>query len=91
MTSKLCSMTTTVLPASTSFCSTSTRLVYVCDVQAGGRLVQDIDGLAGRALGQLGGELDALRLAAGQRGGRLPELDVPQPDLAHGSRAAGRS
>ena len=60
------------------------QAVHVRNVQAGGRLIEDIDGLAGRALGQLGRELGALRLAAGERRGRLPELDVAQADLAHG-------
>ncbi len=36
---------------------------------------------AGGHLLQLGGELDALRLAAGQRGGGLAEPDVVEPDV----------
>ena len=60
------------------------QTVHVRNVQAGGRLVQDIDGLAGRALGQLGRKLGALRLAAGERRGRLSELDIAEADLSHG-------
>ena len=33
------------------------------------------------ALGELGGELDALRLAARERRGRLAEVDVAEPDV----------
>src|SRR5439155_8341370 len=52
---------------------------HVFEVQAGSRLVQDVEGSARVALGQLGGELDPLRLAAGQGGRRLAEVDVAQP------------
>src|SRR5690606_16768407 len=48
----------------------------VLEVQAGGRLVEDVDGAPGLAPLQLGGELDALGLAAGQGGGGLAEPDV---------------
>ena len=47
----------------------------------GGRLVEDVDRPAGGALLQLGGQLDALRLAAGQRRRRLPEPHVAQADV----------
>ena len=60
------------------------ELVHVGGVQAGGGLVQDIDGLAGGALGQLGGQLDPLGLAAGQGGGGLAQLDVAQAHLVEG-------
>src|SRR5207248_10304700 len=52
---------------------------HVFEVQARGRLVQDVEGTARVALGQLGGELDTLRLAAGQGGRRLAEVDIAQP------------
>ena len=58
--------------------------VDVIAVQAGGGLIQDIDGLAGGALGQLGGQLDPLGLAAGQLGGGLPQLDIAQPHIHQG-------
>jgi hypothetical protein len=54
---------------------------HVLEVQAGGRLVQQVEGAAGVALGQLAGELDPLGLAAGQGGGRLAERDVAEADL----------
>ena len=47
-------------------------------MQAGGRLVQDVEGLAGLALLQLAGELHALGLAAGERGRRLAQADVAE-------------
>src|SRR5690606_1473038 len=60
----------------------------VLEVQAGGRLVQDVDGAAGGAALQLGGELDALRLAAGERGRGLAEPDVAQPDVVERGQVA---
>ncbi len=50
------------------------QAVHIRNVQAGGGLVEDIDRLAGAAAGQLGGQLDTLRLAAGQGGGALAQL-----------------
>jgi hypothetical protein len=47
--------------------------VDVGKVQAGGGLVQDVERAAGVALGQLQRQLDALRLAARQRGGALAQ------------------
>jgi hypothetical protein len=49
------------------------QLGDVVEVQAGGRLVEDVEGAAGGALRQFLGELDALRLAAGQRGRLLAD------------------
>ena len=57
------------------------QLVDVGEVQAGGGLVEDVERLAGGDLAELGGELDALGLAAGQRRRRLAELDVAEADL----------
>ncbi len=50
-------------------------------MQAGGRLVQDVQRVAGVPLGQFLGQLDALRFAAGQRRRVLTEADVGQPDV----------
>jgi hypothetical protein len=44
--------------------------------QSGGRLVQHVGGPAGRAALQLSGQLDALRLAAGQGGRGLAQAHV---------------
>ena len=57
-------------------------------MQTGGRLIENIDGLAGRAFGQLGSQLGALRLTAGQRRGGLAQLDIAQTDLAHSLQSA---
>src|SRR5450759_2908577 len=64
------------------------ELVDVGEVQAGGGLDEDVERLAGRDLAELGSELDALRLAAGERGGRLAKLDVAQADLVERLQAA---
>src|SRR5207253_10165068 len=53
----------------------------VVKVQAGGRLVEYIDGLAGVGPGKLGGQLDALGFAAGQGRGALPEREVIEADV----------
>ena len=60
-----CSTTTTVFPAATNVSSCANQFVDVGSVQAGGWLVQNIQG--GSALDplQLCRELDSLRLAAG--------------------------
>ena len=55
----------------------------VVEVEAGGRLVEDIE-LAAVALagaGQLAGDLEPLRFAARERGGRLAEPQVAEADL----------
>ena len=50
-------------------------------VQTGRRLVEHIDRPAGAALRKLRRKLDALRLAAGERCGRLTELDIAEADI----------
>jgi hypothetical protein len=57
------------------------QLAHVVEVQAGRGLVEQVERLAGVALGELARQLDALGLAARQRGRRLPERDVPQADV----------
>ena len=89
MTSRLCSMTMTVLPLSVEPLQHAEQLADVLEVQAGGRLVEHVDGAAGRALLQLGGELDALRLAAGQGRRRLAEPDVAEADVDEGAQVPG--
>ena len=46
ITSRLCSITTTVLPASTSACEHLEQLAHVVEVQARGRLVEDVERVA---------------------------------------------
>jgi hypothetical protein len=57
------------------------QLLDVGEVEAGRRLVEDVERLAGRDLRQLGGELHPLRLAARERRRRLAELDVVEADV----------
>ena len=52
------------------------QLRDVMEMQAGGRLVQDVESAAGRATRQFLGELDALRFAPGQRRRLLADLDI---------------
>ena len=79
------------------------QLLDVGHVQADGRLVEDVErvlvgsGAAGPAgsvggvgpdLRELGDELDALRLAAGERRALLPERQVAEPDVLQQRQAA---
>ena len=57
------------------------QLADVLEVEAGGGLVEDVEGLAGGSARQLLRQLDALRLAAAERGRALADLDVAEADL----------
>ena len=59
-------------------------------MQAGGRLVQDVERAAGGALRQFLGELDALGFAAGQRGGLLADMDVVEADAVQRLKGLAR-
>ena len=50
-------------------------------VQAGCRLVQDVERFSARAFGQLIGQFDALSFAPGQGIAGLPELDIAHADI----------
>ncbi len=56
------------------------QLGHVVEMQAGGRLVENVERLAGGAARQFLGELDALRLAARQRGRLLANMDIAEAD-----------
>ena len=58
------------------------QLGQVVEVQAGGRLVEQIERLAGVGARQFGGQLDALGLAAGERRRGLAEREVVEPHVA---------
>ena len=60
------------------------ELADVVEVEAGGGLVEEVEGAAGLALGELAGELHALGFAAGERGGGLAEVDVAEADVDEG-------
>ena len=47
-------------------------------MQAGGRFVQNVNRAACLASAEFAAQLDALRLASGKRGCRLPQMNVPQ-------------
>jgi len=53
----------------------------VVEVKAGGGLIENVKRAAGLALGKFARELDALRFAAGKRGGGLAELDIAETDF----------
>src|ERR1039458_2776151 len=57
------------------------QLGDVVEVQAGGRLIQNVERAAGRLAAQLGGEFHALRFAAAQRRGRLAQTNIAEADL----------
>ncbi|MNC34463.1 hypothetical protein D3C75_828980 [compost metagenome] len=64
------------------------QLLDVVEVQTRGRLVQDIEGLAGVALGELPRQLDPLRLAPRQGSGRLAEPDIGEAHVHQGLQLA---
>ena len=57
------------------------QLADVVEMKPGGRLIEDVESPAGLALAEFASQLDALRLAAGERGGGLAQVDVAQPDV----------
>src|SRR6267142_3953716 len=50
-------------------------------MQAGGGLVEDVEGAPGLAFRKLAGQLDALGFAAGKRGSGLAESNVAEADF----------
>jgi hypothetical protein len=76
MTAWWCSMTMTDLPESTV--EQAEQLLDVGEVEAGRRLVEDVDAAL---LGHLGGQLEPLPLTSGQRRERLAEAEVAEPDV----------
>src|ERR1035438_7605103 len=52
----------------------------VVEVQSGGGLVEQVESLAGLALAEFAGELDALRFASGERDGGLTEVNVSRSE-----------
>ena len=64
------------------------QLLHVGDVQSRGGLVQHVDGAPRGLPGQLGGQFDALGLAAGEGGGGLAQLHVAQAHVPHGLQLA---
>ena len=50
-------------------------------MKSGSRFVKDIQSLARITFGKFRSQLHARALTSGERGGRLPQLDIPQTDL----------
>ena len=84
-----CSTTTTVLPASTRRVQLAHQQLDVGGVQPGGRLVEQVERVPAPGPLELRGQLDPLRLAAGQLGRRLPEREIAQPDVEQRRRGCG--
>ena len=74
-------MTSTVFPERNQSLQDVEQLVNVGEMQAGGGLVEDVDGPAGGTFRQFFGEFDALCFAAGKRRCRLAQLDVTEPHV----------
>src|ERR1035441_3621470 len=76
------------------------QLGDIVELEAGGGLIQNIERAPGLFATQLGAELDALGLAAAERGGGLTAANVPEADfgqreqrlinLRHGAEERGR-
>ena len=81
MTSRLCSMTTHGVAGVDEPREHAEQLLDVVEVQARGRLVEDVERAPRLHLAELAAELDPLRLAAAQRRRRLADLHVAEPDL----------
>ena len=64
------------------------QLAHVLEVQARGGLVQNVERLARLAPVQLLGQLHALGLAAGKRGGGLAQAHVAQAHIVEGLQLA---
>ena len=60
------------------------ELAHIVGVEAGGGLVQDIDGLAGGDFAELRSQLHPLGLTAGELRGGLAQLHIPQAHVAQG-------
>src|SRR5216684_2917184 len=57
------------------------KFSHVVEVQAGGGLVEDVERASCLSFRELACQLDALRFAAGERGGGLAEGDVAETDF----------
>src|SRR5262249_48119411 len=53
----------------------------VVQVEPGGGLVEDVEDVVAQAGAELCGDLETLRLAAREGGGRLPQTKIAQPDV----------
>ena len=74
-------MTTSVCPASRSFLKAVSSFAMSSKCRPGGRLVEHVQDAIAGSRRQVRRNLDALRLAARQRGRRLTEAQIAQPDF----------
>ena len=81
-TSRLCSIRTTVLPKSTRRCKHFEQLGQIVEMQSGRRFVQQIQSAPGIRPSEFCGQLDPLRLAAGERRCGLSERQIIQTNVA---------
>ena len=57
------------------------QLPHILEMQSGSGLVQYIERFARLTTMQLACQFHALSLAAGKRGSRLPQADIPKPHI----------
>ena len=81
MTSRLCSMMMQGVAGVAQFEEDVQQFRHIMEMQAGGRLIQNIERVPGGFAAQFRRQLDALRFAAAQRGGRLAQAHVAQAPL----------
>ena len=83
-TSRLCSTTSTVFPASTKSCRTfsSSWMSAKCSPVVGSSSRYSV--LPRAPFDQFAGQLDSLRFAAGERGRRLSQLEVVESHIVQG-------
>ena len=79
MVSSSCSTTSTVLPRSRKLLERAEQAIVIARVQADRRLVQHVQHAA-QARADLRGEANALRFAAGQRGGGAIQAEIAESD-----------
>src|SRR5262245_50108050 len=63
--------------------------LHVVQMQARGRLVEDVEHVAAGSGGQLGGDLQALRLPSRQGGGRLAQAEIAETDVLEHAQSSG--
>ena len=64
------------------------QLFNIVEVQTGGRFIENVQGVAGVAFGELPGQFDALCFAAGECGGVLAQVDIGESDIQQGVQFA---
>ena len=79
--SRLCSITRTGITAFNQAVEHVQQTLRIGEVKAGRRFIEDVHGAASGSFGELARELHPLGFAAGERGGRLPEFHIVEPDV----------